>query len=53
LIRVEQAGGLRLLWEWEELPLSDAVDRSRAQLVESFATGLPQELVRHRLLERR
>jgi enoyl-CoA hydratase len=43
----------RLLWEWQELPLSDAVDRSRAQLVESFATGLPQELVRRRLLERR
>jgi enoyl-CoA hydratase/carnithine racemase len=43
----------RLLWEWQELPLSQAVDRSRAELVESFATGLPQELARRRLLERR
>jgi enoyl-CoA hydratase len=43
----------RLLWERQELPLSEAVDRSRAQLVESFATGLPQELARRRLLERR
>jgi enoyl-CoA hydratase len=43
----------RLLWEWQELPLSEAVDRSRAHLVESFATGLPQEIARRRLLERR
>jgi hypothetical protein len=38
--------------DWQELVLTEAVDRSRAELVESFATGVPQGIARRRLEER-
>jgi enoyl-CoA hydratase/carnithine racemase len=42
----------RLHVEWQELGLAEAVDRSRADLVESFASGVPQRISRRRLEER-
>ena len=39
----------RVSAEWLDLPLTQAVSRSRAQLVESFSTGVPQEIARRRL----
>ena len=42
----------RLHVDWQELALTEAVDRSRAELVESFATGVPQGIARRRLEER-
>lgn len=39
----------RLNADWLDLPLTQAVSRSRVELVKSFSTGVPQELARRRL----
>jgi enoyl-CoA hydratase len=39
----------RLFADWLNLPLDDAVERSKGVLVESFESGVPQKLARARL----
>ena len=39
----------RLFTDWLNLPLEDAVERSKEVLVESFESGVPQQLARARL----
>lgn len=42
----------QLFAAWQNLPLDDAIEHSKAALAESFADGLPQRLAQERLQER-
>jgi enoyl-CoA hydratase len=42
----------RLFAEWQNLPLDEAIERSKDALVASFAGGVPQRLAQERLHER-